>query len=281
LAGNLTVSINDPNQLFTADELDRIQDAINAWDTLLAPYNVTITEVSDPTLANLVIDSSTISACGGAANGVLGCYNEPNDEITMIQGWNWYAGSDATQIGAGQYDFETTVLHELGHALGLGGSTDPNSPMFETLAAGVALRTVTTQDLNIPDPPEGADPQRAAGFRPSIPSVAIPAGPGSGTVATDRGVGMMPLERDRMARDAVLTGWSSSRSGSSKRLQVHGTSTVDAGGPSPVSGRARTSVVQATLVDSTLEEFGALPSLLNLDGQDAPNAGRKLRHPIV
>ena len=35
--------------------------------------------------------------------------------------------------------------------------------MYETLAAGVADRTVTTQDLNIPDPPDGADPQMAAG----------------------------------------------------------------------------------------------------------------------
>jgi hypothetical protein len=167
LAGNLTVSINDPSGLFTADELARIQDAINAWNAILAPYNVTITEVSDPSLANLVIDTSTATACGGMANGVLGCYNEANSEITMVQGWNWYAGSDPSQIGAGQYDFETTVLHELGHALGLGGSTDTSSPMYETLAAGVADRTPTTQDLNIPDPPEGADPQMAAGFAPA------------------------------------------------------------------------------------------------------------------
>jgi hypothetical protein len=165
LAGNLYVYINDPSGLFTADELARIQDAINAWDAILTPYNVTITDVSDPTLANIVIDTSTTSACGGMSNGVLGCYNEPNSEITLIQGWNWYAGSDSTQIGASQYDFETTMLHELGHALGLGGSTDPTSPMYEVLAAGVALRTVTTQDLNIPDPPEGADPQMAVGFR--------------------------------------------------------------------------------------------------------------------
>ena len=65
VAGDLSVYINDPGGLFTADELARIQDAINAWDTLLAPYNVTITEVSDPTLANIVIDTSTTSACGG------------------------------------------------------------------------------------------------------------------------------------------------------------------------------------------------------------------------
>jgi hypothetical protein len=163
LAGNLSVYINDPSALFASDELARIQDAINAWDAILAPYSVTITEVSDPTLANMVIDTSTTSACGGVANGVLGCFNAPNSEITLIQGWNWYAGSDPTQIGTNQYDFETTVLHELGHALGLGGSTNPSSPMYEVLAAGVAERTVTTQDLNIPDPPAGADPQMASG----------------------------------------------------------------------------------------------------------------------
>ncbi|MFI5457310.1 MAG: beta strand repeat-containing protein [Isosphaerales bacterium] len=164
LAGNLSVYINDPNGYFTTDELARIQDAINAWDAVLAPYNVTITAVNDPSLASSVLDTGTSSACGGVANGVLGCYNEPASEMTIIQGWNWYAGPDPSQIGPGQYDFETTVMHELGHALGLGGSTDPSSPMHETLAAGTTARTVTTQDLNIPDPPAGADPQTAAGF---------------------------------------------------------------------------------------------------------------------
>jgi hypothetical protein len=142
LAGDLLVLINDPNGLFTTDERARIQDAINAWDAILAPYNVTITEVSDSSLANLVIDTNTTSACGGVANGVLGCYNEPNSEITMIQGWNWYAGADPSQTGAGQYDFETTVLHELGHALGLGGSTDPTSPMYEVTVKSCPARTI-------------------------------------------------------------------------------------------------------------------------------------------
>jgi hypothetical protein len=36
--------------------------------------------------------------------------------------------------------------------------------MYEILAAGATARAVTAADLNIPDPPAGADPQMAAGF---------------------------------------------------------------------------------------------------------------------
>jgi hypothetical protein len=161
LAGNLFVYVSDPSGLFTANELSRIQDAINAWDSLLVPYSVTIAEVSDPSLANVVIDTGTTSAAGSASSGVLGCYNSTG-EITILQGWNWYDGSDPSQISSAQYDFQTVVTHELGHALGLGGSSDPSSPMFETLATGVVRRTSTAADLNIPAEPEGADPERAA-----------------------------------------------------------------------------------------------------------------------
>jgi hypothetical protein len=217
LAGDLNLHINDPSGLFTTDELARIQDAIDTWDALLAPYNVTITEVTDPTQANMVIDIGTTSACGGMADGVLGCFNAPNAEITMIQGWNWYAGADPTQIGPGQYDFETTVLHELGHALGLGGSTNSSSPMYETLASGVADRTVTPQDLNIPDPPSGADPQTAARlnfgeasgtFGQGVLAAGLSSGPNSGPVV------LMPEPADAtvssgqwsVARDLRLAG---------------------------------------------------------------------------
>jgi hypothetical protein len=161
LAGNLFIYVSDPSGLFTANEQGRILDAINAWNTLLVPYCVTISEVSDPNLANVVIDTSWTSAAGSAADGVLGSYGS-NGEITILQGWNWYDGSDTTQIGANQYDFQTVVTHELGHALGLGGNADLTSPMYEVLAPGVVRRAPTTNDLNIPEPPDGADPERAA-----------------------------------------------------------------------------------------------------------------------
>jgi hypothetical protein len=47
--------------------------------------------------------------------------------------------------------------------------------MYEILASGVADRTPTAQDLNIPDPPAGADPQMAAGFVGG--SAAMPSSP--------------------------------------------------------------------------------------------------------
>jgi hypothetical protein len=169
LAGNLNVYV-DPNSSFSADQLARIQDVINTWDALLAPYNVVIAEVTDPTQANLVLDAAATSPCGGMAQGVLGCFDPANSVITIIQGWNWYTGADPTQIGTTQYDFSTTVTHEFGHALGLGGITDPNSPMNETLPTGVAHRAVSKQDLNIPDAPVGVDPLTATGFQTQTPA---------------------------------------------------------------------------------------------------------------
>jgi hypothetical protein len=166
LAGNLNVYISDPGGYFTADMLARVQDAITGIDSLLVPFHVTINEVSDPSQANVILDNGTTSASGSAADGVLGSFvtTATGAEITILQGWNWYAGNDPTQVGSGQYDFQTTVTHELGHALGLGHSPNPSSPMYATLATATTNRTMTVTDLNVPDPPSGAEPLKAASF---------------------------------------------------------------------------------------------------------------------
>jgi hypothetical protein len=150
LGGDIDLYVDNTNGDLTADELARIQDAVTAANGVTAPYGVAVMEVTDPTLADVTLNMDTTSAVGGYAAGVLGCTTDAG-QITIINGLNFYAGSDATQIAPAQYDFETVVEHELGHALGLGHSTDSTSVMYATLNTGTVNRTLTTADLNIAD----------------------------------------------------------------------------------------------------------------------------------
>ena len=62
LGADLFLYVNDPSSLLNSDELARVADTVTGIDNLLAPYSVTITEVSDATLANLILDTGTTSA---------------------------------------------------------------------------------------------------------------------------------------------------------------------------------------------------------------------------
>src|SRR5262249_48902932 len=99
LAGDIELCVDTSNGELTADELARVQDGVAAVDAVTEPYGVTVAEVSDPTLADVTLNMDSNSAVGGYADGVLGCTTDAG-QITIITGWNFYAGSDATQIGS-------------------------------------------------------------------------------------------------------------------------------------------------------------------------------------
>jgi hypothetical protein len=278
LGGNLTLSINDPNSLFTADERARIAQAIASVDATIAPYGVTITQVSDgDATASVTLDTGSTSAVGGYANGVLGCETD-SGEITLIQGWNWYAGSDPTAVGSGQYDFETVVIHELGHALGLGHSANSASVMYATLAAGTANRAMTTADLNVPDSDGGGGcGLHTAGFRQATPPVVNPVAPGSSSAAVGPFT-MTPLDNAIAGRDALLTGWSVLSAGARKWVLVQrdtlgGSRT--SGMILPVSAVSRKPVLDPGLVDALLSDATTPQSLLDLTWSGHPAGKRK------
>jgi uncharacterized repeat protein (TIGR01451 family) len=148
LQGIVTIVVEDPGSAIDSAQRDRIDDALTTLNETFAPFGLTLTATtgSDGTAdIRLLVDST--SPCGSAAAGVLGCTSDSNT-ITLLVGWNWYTGSDADAVGSGQYDYQTIVTHELGHALGLGHSGDTNSVMYSLLSTGVARRNLTANDLS-------------------------------------------------------------------------------------------------------------------------------------
>src|SRR5262249_27257112 len=96
VADALGIYIDNSTGSFSADELARIEDALAGVQAVVNPYGTSLTEVVSRAVADVTIQVSTTTALGDQADGVLGC--EDASGITLVQGWNWYAGADGTQI---------------------------------------------------------------------------------------------------------------------------------------------------------------------------------------
>jgi titin len=173
---SIGVYVYNPDGSLTADEHARIDDAIAALNN--ATWNGTtglnIVEVTDPTLASIIVENVPTTQDGGQAQGLLGdteSYFDPSSSFqtdgpnpyfqfngmvtaNIVEGWNFYAGQDPTAIPSDAFDYETVVLHELGHAVGLyhditnyPGTNDGYSVMYPALNAGVVRRAESPFDV--------------------------------------------------------------------------------------------------------------------------------------
>src|SRR5262249_33661404 len=126
--------------------------------------------------------------------------------ITLFADKPWYTGAD-DNVPADQYDYQSAVTHELGHAVGLPGNdevfsglnSDGRSAMAESLALGAAHRRLSPSDLaalgvlysDLIDEPVDFDvPSNDAVLRELVqPDAALaPADPSPGATANETGL---------------------------------------------------------------------------------------------
>jgi uncharacterized repeat protein (TIGR01451 family) len=177
--GTIGVAVDLPAGPKTAAEQAAISAALATLNTELSPLGISLLEVAgdQAQAATIHLQFAATSPIGGVDQGVLAAF-ETGGTITMIEGWNWYLGGASGTIASNQYDFQTIVTHELGHALGLGESADPSSAMYLYLSPGQIKHDLSANDLHAIQQElgeSGSDPVATAlGLAPAPNAVATP-----------------------------------------------------------------------------------------------------------
>jgi len=150
LGGVLSLAVQDDvGTGLDPNEVARLNDAVAYLNESLGVFGVHLSWADSAADADVHIHFASTTPQGGATDGVLGFTTDTNDVYFVSSGWDFYTGSDASGISAGQFDFLTLATHELAHTVGLGESGDANSVMYEYLSEGMARRTFTDSNLSL------------------------------------------------------------------------------------------------------------------------------------
>ena len=129
-------------------KLARIRDAIAEMNEGLDRNNldITMTVVTEEGQADIKVlfEGTDAGVIASADGGELG------STITMSNNveFSWYTGTDTELIQSVEYDWQTVVLHELGHAIGMDHSNNPGSAMYFFLETGETRRELHQTDLS-------------------------------------------------------------------------------------------------------------------------------------
>lgn len=134
-----------------------IQDAVSQWSAVSpSTFSMTYSGATSatPGACDDVPDGINVVAYVTTLDkGVLGLtcsFRQASRPDTTVEfdmelawGFDWGAG---TFVGPNQYDVSSTILHEMGHAAGLGHSLDKNSVMYFALGKAQMKRSLTDDD---------------------------------------------------------------------------------------------------------------------------------------
>ena len=96
------------------------------------------------------IPAGTLARCisynYGCGSGGASTYFIGEIDVEVSTNYTWYYGASTT-VPANQFDFETVMLHEMGHGHQLNHIIDPTAVMHYSIAGEVAKRTINANEI--------------------------------------------------------------------------------------------------------------------------------------